>query len=102
MWLAPDHPIFHQPNEGVSLVNYSPYWVGDAGDLLRTTSGSDAIMLGGTIASEKNRYGTLVSCMDGRLIIQTHSTHDYRAEQMVPVWENYIDYTLRSRFEALQ
>jgi pSer/pThr/pTyr-binding forkhead associated (FHA) protein len=102
MWLVPEHPIFHQPNEGVSLVNYSPYWVGDAGDLLRKTSGSDAVLLGGTIATEKDRYGTLVSCMDGRLIIQTHSSHDYRAELIVPLWENYIDFTLRSHFEALQ
>ncbi len=100
MWLVPEHPVFHEPNEGISLVNYNTYWVGDAGDLLRKTSGSNATMLGGTIASEKDRYGTLVSCMDGRLIIQTHSTHDYRAEYMVPLWQNYIDYTLRSHFEA--
>ncbi len=100
IWLLQgQNPIFHQPNEGISLSNYSIYWYGDAGDLMRKLSGSDAILLAGTYAKEKNDYGTLVSCVDGRLIIQTFSSHDYHSDDMVRLWQNYIYNTLKAHFE---
>jgi hypothetical protein len=98
-WLYGEHPVFHEPNEGMSLVNYAPYWSGDAGDLLKTVSGGDADMLAGIYAQEKNSYGVLAICHDDRVIIQTYSSHDYRQDDVVRLWENYIYNTLRAHFE---
>ena len=98
-WLHGEHPVFHEPNEGISLVNYSPYWQGDAGDLIRTLNGGDATLLAGIYAQEKNRYGVLATCHDDRVIVQTFSSHDYHQDMMVRLWENYIYNTLRAHFE---
>lgn len=99
-WLYGEHPVFHEPNEGMSLVNYNPYWVNDdSGDLLKTIPGSDAILLAGTYAQEKNSHGLLATCHDDRVIIQTYSSHDYRQSDVVRLWENYIYNTLRAHFE---
>jgi len=98
-WLYGEHRVFHEPNEGMSLVNYNPYWVGDAGDLLKTIPGSDAVLLAGTYAQEKNNYGVLATCHDDRVIIQSYSSHDYRNDDVVRLWENYIYNALRARFE---
>jgi hypothetical protein len=100
-WLYGEHPVFHEPNEGMSLVNYSPYWSGDAGDLLKTIPGSDAILLAGTYAQEKNSHGLLAVCHDDRVIIQTYSSHDYRQDDVVRLWENYIYNALRAHFELV-
>jgi hypothetical protein len=99
-WLAPEHSVFHTPNEGMSLVNYIGYWTGDAGDLIRLSPGSDSVLLAGNIATEKQRYGTLAACMDGRVIIQTFSSHDYHQEDVERLWMNYIYNTLMAHFEA--
>jgi len=98
-WLYGEHPVFHEPNEGMSLVNYNPYWSGDAGDLLKTIPGSDAILLAGTYAQEKNSHGVLATCHNDRVIIQTYSSHDYKQDDVVRLWENYIYNALRARFE---
>jgi hypothetical protein len=98
-WLYGEHPVFHEPNEGISLVNYSTYWNGDAGDLIRTTSGGNATLLAGIYAQEKNRYGVLAICHDDRVIVQTFSSHDYHQNDVVRLWENYIYNTLRAHFE---
>jgi hypothetical protein len=100
-WLYGEHPIFHEPNQGMSLVNYSPYWSGDAGDLLRTIPGSDAIMLAGLYAQEKNSNGLLATCHDGRVIIQTYSSHDYRSDDVIRLWENYIYNALKAHFKLV-
>jgi hypothetical protein len=97
-WLASEHPVLHEPNDGISLVHYQEFWPGDAGDLLRKAPGGDAVMLAGIYATEKTSYATLVTCMDGRMIIQTHSTHDFRPTDIIPLWQNYIYNTLRARF----
>jgi hypothetical protein len=100
-WLYGEHPVFHEPNEGMSLVNYNPYWFGDTGDLLKTIPGSDAILLAGTYAQEKNSHGVLATCHDDRVIIQTYSSHDYRQDDVVRLWENYIYNALRAHFELM-
>ena len=76
-WLAPEHSIFHEPNEGMSLAHYDLYWTGDAGDFIKLAPGGDATLLAGNLAWEKSSYGTLAVCIDDRFIIQTHSSHDY-------------------------
>ena len=98
-WLYGESPVFHEPNEGMSLVNYNPYWAGDAGDLLKISNGSDAVMLAGTYAQEKNSYGVLATCHENRVIIQTYSSHDYRQDDVVRLWENFIYNTLQAHFE---
>ncbi|MBN1665804.1 MAG: hypothetical protein JW862_01900 [Anaerolineales bacterium] len=100
LWpLQGEHPIFHQPNENISLTNYTLYWFGDVGDLMRVDPGSEAVLLAGLFAQYKDSNGTLASCLDDRLILQTFSTHDYRQDQMVHLWQNYIYNALRAHFE---
>jgi hypothetical protein len=99
-WLNPDNPVLNQPNKGISLAHPVLYWTGDAGDLISLSNGGDATLLGGTIPTKKTSFGTLAVCMQGRLILQTFSTHDYRENEIVPLWENYIYNTLKARFEG--
>jgi hypothetical protein len=56
-------------------------------------------MLAGIYAQEKNSYGVIAICHDDRVIIQTFSSHDYRQEDVVRLWENYIYTTLKAHFE---
>ncbi len=97
-YLVPEHPVFHELNEGMSLTRYVDFWHGDVGDLIELTPGSEATLLVGNIATEKTRYGTVATCLDGRLIFQTHSTHNYRQDDMVRLWQNYIYNTLKNHF----
>lgn len=95
-YLVPEHPVFHEPNEGMSLTRFIDYWSGDEGDLIQILPGGDATLLVGNIATEKQRYGTVAVCEEGRLIIQTHSSHNYRQEDMTRLWQNYIYHTLKN------
>lgn len=97
-WLVPEHPIFHDPNDGVSLAHYNLEWYGDAGDFLKKLPGSDATILAGNLAWEKDNHGTIAICKDGRFIIQTHSTHDYHKEDIMRLWQNYISNALKAHF----
>ncbi len=101
-WLDQHHELFSNPNVVEPLYTPSAYWVRDVGDLLRLSSGGDAELLSGLYPNEKSRYGVIASCLDGRVIFQTFSTHDYRQSQMIPLWQNYITYTLTNHFETLQ
>ncbi|MEW6718422.1 MAG: hypothetical protein AB1345_13095 [Chloroflexota bacterium] len=96
------HPIHHQPNEGVSLRNPSGYWLGDLGDLLKLNPGSSATPLWGLNATTYDSSLTAVSCLDGRLIIQTYSTHSYGRDRILLMWQNYVYNTLKARFDLLQ
>jgi len=103
VWLDPEHPLFHAPNEGFSLVHYSPYWEGDAGDMIMYRSGGgEGEILAGLYTWEKGKYGMLASCNEGRVILQTFSTHDYRKSDMTDLWQNYVYYTLKNHFLKLQ
>ncbi len=94
------NPIFSTPNGGFSLTNYVGQWTDKGGDYVRQTGG-DAVLLAGGFIKEKSRYGLLTSCIEGRVIIQTFSTHDYHRETMQMLWENYIINTLTNHFNAL-
>lgn len=99
-----DHPIHHEPNEGVSLTNPTNYWtwdVFDLGDLLQLRPGSDAIPLWGARTISDTSYLTAATCMDGRLIIQTYSTHSYGDNRVIMMWQNYIYNALKARYEYL-
>jgi hypothetical protein len=101
-WLDPSNPLFSEPNPEVSLVHYGPYWMdGDVGDLLMSTSSSNGVLVAGTIQSRKNDHGTIGVCDDGRLILQTFSSHDYKSADVINLWQNYIYYTLKNHFNTI-
>jgi hypothetical protein len=99
-WLQPDHPLFTAKNVVGPLVTPTPYWMGDAGDLIKLAPASTAQLLAGTQPSVISSYGTLASCLDGRMVFQTFSTHDYRQSETVALWQNYIIYTLTNHFKV--
>lgn len=97
--LLPDHPLFTTPNKGVSLRNFSVFWeTPDQGDLLKLTGSGDAQLIAGTIATSKSDHGVVASCIEGRVIIQTFSSHNYRRDMVTSLIQNYVHYTLTNRF----
>ena len=100
--LDPSHPVFNEPNSMSMLRPYGILWWGDAGDLLKVNPGSSAgVLLAGSQQKEFNSYGLISDCLDGRMIWQTFSTHDYRTEEMINLWQNYIYNTLQARYRYL-
>jgi hypothetical protein len=105
--LDPTHPILNEPNSGMSFSKSTDYWwdpngrtTYDVGDLVRLSPGSHAKLLLGTSPEAKDSHGTLTDCMDGRLILQTFSDHQFSIDTMSQLWENYIYNALKARFEA--
>lgn len=101
-WLDQYHPLLSTPNTAQAPSYPYPVWYDDAGDLLELSSGGDAILVGGLHANRKSDYGVLASCLEGRMVIQTFSTHDYKQVIMQALWENYIIYTLTKHYEYIQ
>ena len=99
-WWDSTNPVFNEPNTVYPLLHYSRYWANQTGDQIRL-SGGDAVMLAG-LTAKRGDEGVLASCLGGRVIIQTFSDHDYDAGDIVPLWENYIHYTLKNHSLALQ
>jgi len=96
------HPAHHFPNEGIALTNPSGFWLGtDLGDFIRLRPGGDAELLWVARANVTDSYATAASCIDGRLIFQTYSTHSYGQERVVRMWQNYIYNTLKARYDYL-
>ena len=100
-WLDSNHPLFSDPNIAMPLINYSRYWNFQAGDLIRLSPGSNATMLAGIFQKQKSDYGVLATCLDGRVLFQTFSNHDYHQDAIIRLWQNYITYTLKSRFAVV-
>ncbi len=101
-WWEPDHPIFNEPNTALPLLHYNLFWSNQAGDRIGLGSGGDATILAGRSASPSNDGGVLATCYQGRVIIQTFSDHDYHQSDIIPLWQNYIHYTLKNHFAAIQ
>lgn len=99
-WLEPEHPIFTQPNVVQPLLVTDLVWDWDIGDLIKL-KGGDAQILAGTQKKEHSSYGLITTCMEGRVLWQTFSTHDYPADATVSLWQNYIYNTLQNRFEKI-
>jgi hypothetical protein len=103
-WLDPENPVFHQPNElPTNLGNAQSLWKGDIGDLLEIKYNGgqptgDAVLLAGTNPTWKNDHGALASCLGGRVIIQTFSSHEYQYYSMVQLWQNYVYQALKNHF----
>jgi len=99
--LEPDNPLFSEPNAISMLIPYDVLWTGDVGDMVKLNTGSDAVLLGGAQAKEHSAYGLIAECMDGQMIWQTFSTHDYKTQDMINLWQNYIHHTLRARYDHI-
>jgi hypothetical protein len=103
-WLTPDDPIFHQPNKvSVTLRTSRGPGFGDMGDMLEVDrdlaeNGGNPTPLAGLNSSWKDSHALLVSCLGGRLILQTFRTHEYHHDDMLALWGNYIYAGLKSRF----
>jgi hypothetical protein len=100
-WWDPTHPIFNEPNTVLPLLHYDRYWANQTGDQIRLGGSGDAILLAGLAAKKSNEEAVLATCYEGRVIIQTFSDHDYKMADVIPLWENYIHYTLKNHFLAV-
>jgi hypothetical protein len=100
-WWDPTHPVFNEPNTVLPLLHYNRYWANQTGDQIRLGGSGDAVMLAG-LSAKRGDEGVLASCYGGRVIIQTFSDHDYDQGDIIPLWQNYIHYTLKNHFLALQ
>jgi len=100
-WWDPTHPIFNEPNTVLPLLHYDRYWENQTGDQIRLGGSGDAELIAGLAAKKSNQEGVLATCYDGRVIIQTFSDHDYDQADILPLWENYIHYTLKNHFLAV-
>ena len=101
-WWNPTHAVFTEPNTVLPLIHYNRYWANQTGDRIRLGSGGEATLLAGLSAQPASDGAVLATCYEGRVIIQTFSDHDYDKNEIVPLWQNYIHYTLKNHFEALQ
>lgn len=99
-WWDPTHPIFNEPNTVLPLLHYNRYWGNQTGDQIMLGGSGDATMLAG-LSAKKSDEGVLATCYDGRVIIQTFSDHDYAQENIIPLWQNYIHYTLKNHFAVV-
>jgi len=99
--LDPSAPLFSDPNLISMLIPYDVYWTGDVGDRIKLVAGSNAVLLAGTLPKEYNSYGVIAECLDGRMIWQTFCSHDYKTQDMINLWQNYITNTLKARYEYI-
>jgi len=97
--LEPDSPLFTTPNTMGMLIPTSDYaWEGDVGDRVKLATGGKATLMAGSLPKERSRYGLITSCYEGRVVFQTFDTHDYKIKDMIPMWQNYVTYTLTNHF----
>ena len=100
-WWVPTHPIFNEPNTVLPLIHYSRFWANQTGDKIRLNGSGDAVLLAGVQVQPQNQEGVMAVCMEGRVVFQTFSNHDYKEGDMVPLLENYIYNTLKAHFAAV-
>jgi hypothetical protein len=101
-WWKPTHEVFNEPNVVLPLLHYTRYWDQYAGNKLRDAGTGTATLLAGLSASPSSGEAVIASCFDGRVIIQSFGNHDYRESEIVALWQNYIHYTLKNHFAALE
>jgi len=101
-WWKPTHEVFTEPNVVTPLLHYNRYWQNFAGNKLRDAGSGNATLLAGLSASPSSGEANLATCFDGRVIIQTFCNHDYRESEIIALWQNYIHYTLKNHFAALE
>lgn len=100
-WVEPDHPLLNEPNTVLPLLHYNRYWNSNAGDKVRLRSSGDAEILAAVLKTNKTNNGFITVCMEGRTVFQTFCNHDFRQNEIMDLWENYITYTLTNHYKAL-
>jgi hypothetical protein len=95
--LKPNHPVFTTPNSGFGLTNYWGFWEDKGGDYVLLTGSGDAEILAGGSPNATD-YGLITTCIEGRVIIQTFSDHDYHQGDIQALWENYVTWVLTNHF----
>jgi len=107
--LSSDNSVLTQPNSGLNFSATTNFWWDpngiisyDIGDLMKLSPDSSATILIGTKAGDQLTHGTSMVCVKGMLILQTFSSHLLTYKSMSPLWENYIDNALRTRFLRIQ
>ena len=98
VWLDSSDPLLSNPNQAKAPSYPYPYWMGDTGDMIMLKSNSDSKLLAGYYRDNKTEYGVIASCLDGRVYMQTFSSHDYPQSGMIALWENYIVNALTNHF----
>jgi len=95
--------VHNNPNKSIRLTDLnSDMWHGDLGDLMKVVEFGSGEILFGARSSYPDSHGTVASCFDNRVIIQTHSTHQYEVSRILPLWENYIMNSLLARYNYIQ
>jgi hypothetical protein len=94
-------PVFDTPYKINLPMMPTIYWNGDIGDLISKQPGSNALFATGLTSKDPSHYGLLTSCNEGRLLLQTFATHDYRLFETTELWANYVHYVLTNRFIKL-
>jgi len=100
--LETNSPLIRTPNVVTFPLRPNFLWKADVGDVLKIAQGSDAQLIAGIYSNDPTMYGLLATCMDGRMVLQSFSSHDYRMNDSIMLWKNYIVYTLMNHFKALQ
>jgi hypothetical protein len=95
----PDHPIVTTPNPGLVFNRPTGQWLDfDVGDLLSLTGKGDAALVFGTDPNNKNMSGLVTACMKNHLVLQSFASHIYDWDTMNKLFQNYITFLLRERF----
>jgi hypothetical protein len=94
------HPVLNEPNSGLKFTDTTSYWAGeyDVGDLMKLPPNSDADLLLGTKATDTNAFGLVTVCVDGRLTLQTFTSHNFTINEYAPLLENYIHNALKANY----
>jgi len=100
-WWESDHEVFNVPNVVLPLLHYDRYWANQTGDQIRLGGGGDATLLAGLSSRPSNQEAVLATCYEGRVIFQTFSDHDYDQAEILPLWQNYVHWTLKNHFLAV-
>jgi hypothetical protein len=61
--------------------------------------GGDAKLIFGLHAGNTSTSGTVATCLNGRMVVQTFSNHDYHQKDVIALWQNYITWVLTNRFK---
>ncbi|NSW53859.1 MAG: hypothetical protein HPY85_15265 [Anaerolineae bacterium] len=93
-----NHRLFHQPRKVDMPLIPTFYWIGDMGDLMEILPVSNSALVGGLHVRNTAQFGLLTECVEGRMILQTFSTHSYKKADTLALWENYITNALLSHF----
>lgn len=99
---ASSHPIMNSPNKGLSFTKsqFTWLWSGDLGSLMAMTGKGDPVFLLGRNPKKEGQDAALATCMGGRLILQTFSSHSFSYKNLGPLLENYIYYSLGVRMSG--